>query len=139
MKNKLLLFIIATSCLFACENNSISDTSSNSNSIESTTSVDESESITTSIDNPSSYSISTFTIYYDLGECLDASITSFTQEVKYGESYSLYVPSHQDYTFEYWLKKNSDEKFFAGIYNYNEDTYLVAKWKKNSTDSGWTD
>ena len=74
----------------------------------------------------------TYTITYDLGVLKNnpnATITSTTQSVSYGETLALYTPACEGYTFVCWKVDGEDEPFTATTYLFEEGITLVAEWK----------
>lgn len=65
-----------------------------------------------------------YTITYD---AQGGSITSETQDVIYGESYSLYTPVKEGYKFKGWYLDGKG--FYSGTWNKTQDIKLVAKWE----------
>ena len=83
----------------------------------------------------------TVTIYYDLGECSNATITALTQTVEVGKAYTLYVPYLDEskvtvygYDFIKWLNKADNSEFTSGVCDFTEDIYLIAVWEKYTPD-----
>ena len=115
---------------------------SHSQSAESVSSTQESSSIEDSSTEDSSVDdTQTVTIYYDLGECPNATITSLTQTVRVGEPFTLYVPYLDEsnvtvygYDFIKWLNKADNTEFTGGICNFTEDIQLLAVWEKYTPD-----
>ena len=78
-----------------------------------------------------------YTITYKLGELegdKNVSIATKKQEVVYGESLTLLIPSHPDYRLEYWTIEGEVDKFDLTTYTLTEDIVLVAVW---SNYTGW--
>lgn len=78
----------------------------------------------------------TYTITYSLGANNYAKVESETQEVRYGESFTLQTPSYQGSAAFYgWYfadeKGNpTDEKAENGKYVWAKDVFVVAKWQE---------
>ena len=71
----------------------------------------------------------TYTITYDTQLTHGVSITAKEQQVVFGETFVLYVPTHVDYEFLGWYT-NDGVVFQNGIYTFNEDVTLTARWKE---------
>ncbi len=57
------------------------------------------------------------------------SISSTTQQVKYGESYTLATPTHSNNEFEGWFIQGTNTKVeLSGTWNISENVTLVAQW-----------
>ena len=83
------------------------------------------------------------TIYYDLGECTcsNVSVSALTQKVFNGQEIELLKPNCENHIFVKWVIQGTQIEYDAGIYDSNEDLYLVAIWgeyDKNEKDwTGW--
>ena len=65
----------------------------------------------------------TYTITYEYNE-----MTS-TQIVRGGDAFTLITPSRQGYTFSEWYDYDNHQTVTNGIYNYNKDITLTARWE----------
>lgn len=78
----------------------------------------------------------TYTITYSLGANNYATVESETQEVRYGESFTLQTPQYQgSATFYGWYLaddngKVTDEKAEHGTYIWARDICVIAKWQE---------
>lgn len=101
--------------------------------------VEDFSKITSNVTVKLLYTPKQFTIYYDLGECENATITSLAQTVSYDEEYELYTPYLEtivdyDYQFVKWVETDTQEEFQNGKYEYVKDIYLTAVWQKFTPD-----
>ena len=85
------------------------------------------------------YTPKTYVIYYDLGECTNATITAKTQEVKFDSEITTYISYLEtivdfDYMFVKWVVSGTNEEFMAKKYEFTEDLYLTAIWHKYTPD-----
>lgn len=73
-------------------------------------------------------------IFYDLGECPNASVTALTQTVVFDQAFTLYVPHYETAEYEYvfvkWLVKSTREEFKSGVCDFTQNVELVAVWEK---------
>lgn len=86
--------------------------------------------------------VRTYTITYQLTTDVGEMEGEETQEVTYGQSFTLNKLIREDY-IGYWTYNG--EKFEEGIWNLETDITLVAKWEKKTTptppendDENWT-
>lgn len=152
MKKQIVVFILLCllcACKHTSSSNNVNSSESSFTTNDSTylpsissndSSSSENSSSAKSSNEQSSFDVEkkSFTIHYDLGNVKDAHIEALEQTVVKGESFNYYVPYHKDYIFNCWYLKNTTQKFNSGIYNYDEDIYLVANWSNYSHDSSWT-
>ena len=101
--------------------------SQNNGSVLEESSSADVESDKSSSDNDNTSKI--YTITYDTALAHGVSITAKTQQVIFGERVVLYVPTHSDYEFLGWFT-NEGVLFEDGIYNFNTDITLTARWKE---------
>ena len=123
-----------SSTLFQSSTESISST-------QESVSTEDSSTEDTSTDDRSVDDTQTITIYYDLGECPNATIPALTQTVRVGETFALYVPYVDEsnvtvygYDFIKWLNKADNTEFTGGVCNFTEDIHLLAVWEKYTPD-----
>lgn len=73
-----------------------------------------------------------YKIYYRLDG--GATMQSTTQTVIYGESFALYVPTMEGYTFKYWVivepNTKAGERVTDGVYDIADDLTLQAEWEQ---------
>ena len=73
-----------------------------------------------------------YSITYNLGVCQDdpdATVSTTTQTVYYGEAFSMPTPTCDLYKFVCWALEGEDEPFTATEYPFEESIILVAQWK----------
>lgn len=81
-------------------------------------------------------SANTYTITYDLGVNEYATLSSATQQVKFGEKFELSIPEYAGTAkFEGWYLADSngnmtDEQVEKGNYIWGKDITVIAKWSE---------
>lgn len=113
--------------------------SSFESSIEESTSESSSESsVESSIEESSSEKVR-YTIYYELGtKASTAKLDAYQGQVVYGETFTLPTPKNADLTefLGWYLKVDGNmttTKVESGVYTYETNITVVAKWKWSST------
>ena len=81
--------------------------------------------------NEETYTI-TFNVVFN-----GASIDRLSQEVKYGESFTLPTPTLDGYKFKHWVIEGTTDTVVDGIYTWNKDISLKAVWLMSA--DGWSD
>ena len=113
--------------------------------ISSDSSVTSSEETISSVEISSDSSVTSsedenaFTIYYEVNspEHSEASVRNTTQTVRYGEAFTLEIPTCPGYDFVCWKKRGETTPFTQGTYLLQEDVTLVATWEIDEDDSYW--
>ena len=89
-----------------------------------------------SLDGKQSGVTATYTITYNV--VFDgASIDRLSQEVKYGENFTLPKPTYSGLKFKHWVLDGTKEVVNDGVYTWENNVTLKAVWVMDSSD--WSD